>query len=85
MIKYRVSVSAVLATCLLSACAATSQSSKYVEVAGHSFKTDPNCVRSVAPDKFDEKCDHPKLGFKGDVFGTMSIAAGGISGSTGGF
>lgn len=87
MNKSVLSITVILATSLLTACSTTgtSKSSKYVEVAGYSFKTDPNCERKVAPTKFDEKCDEPKLGFKGDVFGTMSISAGGVSGSLGGF
>lgn len=86
MKKTTLSLVAILASTLLAACSTTANKpSKYVEVAGHSFKTDPNCARKVAPTKFDEKCDEPKLGFKGDVFGTMAISAGGISGSLGGF
>ena len=38
------------------------------------------CVRTAPIGKFDERCDEPKLGFKGS-FETITVQSGGVSGS----
>lgn len=46
----------------LSACTSTS---KYVNIAGHPYKTELGCNREKPIGKFDVKCDEPRLGFSG--------------------
>ncbi len=31
---------------------------------GYAYRTNPGCVRTQAPSKFDRKCDEPKVGIK---------------------
>ncbi|MBP2562480.1 hypothetical protein J2857_005271 [Neorhizobium galegae] len=52
---------AALIACSAMGC---TQTTRYVTVPGHAYKTDPACKRSQPPSKFDERCDCPKLGIK---------------------
>ena len=38
---------------------------RYVQVPGHPFKTDPACKRNRPLGKYDEKCDCARVGFEG--------------------
>lgn len=49
----------------LSLASCATASTKSVNVPGHPYRTDPDCKRTQPLGKFDEKCDEPKLGFKG--------------------
>ncbi|EHK54706.1 hypothetical protein MAXJ12_24142 [Mesorhizobium alhagi CCNWXJ12-2] len=74
---------AVLALSLFVAnCSATTLTThSAVQVAGHPYKTDPNCKRTKLLGTFDERCDHPRLGYRG--FSDPTIGA--ASGAGGGF
>ncbi|AFL54799.1 conserved hypothetical protein (plasmid) [Sinorhizobium fredii HH103] len=52
------------------------QTSRYVSLPGYAYKTDPACERTQPPSQFDERCDCPKLGFKG--FTPPATCGGGI-------
>ncbi|MCY1745110.1 MULTISPECIES: hypothetical protein [Ensifer] len=47
------------------AVAGCTQTDRHVIVPGYAYKTDPACKRTKPPEQFDERCDCPKLGFKG--------------------
>ncbi len=51
----------LLSCTLLAGC---SETSRYVTVSGHPYKTDPECHRSVPLGQFDPDCDCPKRGIK---------------------
>ena len=48
----------------LTACTGTAPP-RYLAMPGYAFKTDPQCVRTKPPSEFDERCDCPRIGYKG--------------------
>ena len=54
-----------------------------VTVAGHPYRTDPGCKRTKPLGKFDEKCDHPRLGWRGAEGGASGMVPGGIGDGVG--
>ena len=38
---------------------------RYVNLPGYAFKTNAKCERAKPKNKFDVKCDYPRLGFPG--------------------
>lgn len=41
--------------------------SRYVNLPGYAYKTDPTCTRTQSISRFDRRCDYPRLGFPGFV------------------
>jgi hypothetical protein len=47
--------------------------SRYVNLPGYAYKTDPTCRRIQPISKFDRRCDYPRLGFPNFVPPTIGI------------
>ena len=67
---------------IVTSCAATSELIG-VEVAGHPFRTDPDCRRTGPLGTFDPVCDHPRLGYRGGGDPSIPIQSGGALGGLG--
>jgi hypothetical protein len=53
-----------------------------VTVAGHPYKTDPDCKRTVPYGKFDKECDYPVVGMRGfTAFPKITPTTGGGGGT----
>ena len=47
--------------------------SRYVNLPGYAYKTDPTCRRTQPISEFDRRCDYPRLGFPESVPPTRGI------------
>jgi hypothetical protein len=55
----------VFALALTVGIAGCAQTTRSIEAPGHPYKTDPTCRRGQPVGRFDQKCDYPRLGYRG--------------------
>ncbi|MBD9544309.1 hypothetical protein IB276_33220 [Ensifer sp. ENS04] len=66
----------------LASCATTETTSS-ISVEGHPYKTTAGCKRDKPLGKFDPKCDHPIVGFRGFNGGDVIVPQVGAPGGFG--